>query len=75
MDDPDSDEEDDEQFELAVKRMAAGVPALPPYVDARPTIRTYFKIYQMSPEGKTVSVHKSAPDVFNFSQSWVSDLF
>lgn len=72
MDDADTDDDDEDQFETAVKRMASTVPALPPYVDARPTIRTYFKIYQMSPEGKTVSVHKSAPDVFNFSQSWVS---
>lgn len=46
------------------------VPALPPYVDARPTIRTYFKIYSPSRGGRMLSVYESAPDKFNFSQSW-----
>lgn len=45
-------------------------PALPPYVDARPTIRTYFKIYSPSRGGRMLSVYESAPDRFNFSQSW-----
>ena len=71
-DDMESDDDMDDETLLLTRRLAAGNPAVPPYVDARPTIRTYFKIYQMSPEGKTLSVHKSAPDVFNFSQSWVS---
>lgn len=46
------------------------VPALPPYTDARPTIKTYFKIYSPSREGRMLSIYESAPDKFNFSQSW-----
>ncbi|PNS14231.1 Germ cell-less protein-like 1 [Sphaceloma murrayae] len=46
------------------------VPALPGYVDARPTIKTYFKIYSPSKGGRMLSVYESAPDRFNFSQSW-----
>ena len=46
------------------------VPTLPPYVDARPTIKTYFKIYSPSRGGRMLSVYESAPDRFNFSQSW-----
>ena len=45
-------------------------PTLPPYVDARPTIKTYFKIYSPSRGGRMLSVYESAPDRFNFSQSW-----
>ena len=45
-------------------------PTLPPYVDTRPTIRTYFKIYNPSKGGRALSVYQSAPDNFNFSQSW-----
>jgi hypothetical protein len=48
----------------------AHVPTLPPYVDARPTIKTYFKIYSPSRGGRMLSVYESAPDKFNFSQSW-----
>ena len=47
-----------------------GTPALPPYVDIRPTIKTYFKIYGPSKGGRMLSVYESAPDNFNFSQSW-----
>ena len=46
------------------------VPTMPPYVDARPTIKTYFKIYSPSRGGRMLSVYESAPDRFNFSQSW-----
>ncbi|KAI9887719.1 MAG: hypothetical protein M1823_000468 [Watsoniomyces obsoletus] len=60
----------DEETEIKMSRLSTCVPALPPYVDGRPTIRTYFKIFQMTPDARSVSVHKSAPDVFNFSQSW-----
>lgn len=49
---------------------SASKPALPPYVDARPTIKTYFKIYSPSRGGRMLSVYESAPDRFNFSQSW-----
>ena len=46
------------------------VSTLPPYVDGRPTIKTYFKIYTPSKAGRILSVYESAPDKFNFSQSW-----
>lgn len=45
-------------------------PTLPPYIDARPTIKTYFKIYSPSKGGRMLSIYESAPDKFNFSQSW-----
>ena len=45
-------------------------PTLPTYVDGRPTIKTYFKIYSPSKGGRMLSVYESAPDLFNFSQSW-----
>jgi hypothetical protein len=45
-------------------------PTLPLYVDGRPTIKTYFKIYSPSKGGRMLSVYESAPDNFNFSQSW-----
>ncbi|KAF2092252.1 hypothetical protein K490DRAFT_17278, partial [Saccharata proteae CBS 121410] len=45
-------------------------PTLPPYSDTRPTIKTYFKIYSPSKGGRLLSVYESAPDEFNFSQSW-----
>ena len=70
--DDDSADEMEELFDAQLKRVMPHVSTIPPYVDGRPTIRTYFKIYQMNPEGNSISVHKSAPDVFNFSQSWVS---
>lgn len=46
------------------------VPTMPPYIDSRPTIRTYFKIFSPSRGGRMLSVYESAPDKFNFSQSW-----
>ena len=71
--DEDSDEED---FTPTLPPLTAssasssGIPTLPPYVDARPTIKTYFKIYSPSRGGRMLSVYESAPDKFNFSQSW-----
>jgi hypothetical protein len=52
------------------RKARALVPALPPYVDGRPTIKTYFKIYSPSKGGRMLSIYESAPDRFNFSQSW-----
>ncbi|RMZ10840.1 hypothetical protein D0860_03665 [Hortaea werneckii] len=46
------------------------IPALPPYIDTRPTIKTYFKIFSPSRAGRMLSLYESAPDKFNFSQSW-----
>ncbi|KAK5123555.1 hypothetical protein LTR85_002593 [Meristemomyces frigidus] len=64
------DEEDAETERLVSASRKFHVPTLPPYVDARPTIRTYFKIYSPSRGGRMLSVYESAPDRFNFSQSW-----
>ncbi|KAA8904892.1 hypothetical protein FN846DRAFT_18857 [Sphaerosporella brunnea] len=46
------------------------VPALGHYVDSRPMIQTYFKIFSPSRKGKMLSMFSSRPDSFNFSQSW-----
>ena len=45
-------------------------PIMPPYVDARPTIKTYFKIFSPSKGGRMIATYESAPDKFDFSQSW-----
>ncbi|KAF2848648.1 hypothetical protein T440DRAFT_469992 [Plenodomus tracheiphilus IPT5] len=45
-------------------------PTMPSYIDGRPTIKTYFKIYSPSKGGRMLSIYESAPDRFNFSQSW-----
>ena len=63
----DSEEEDEE---LAKASKKYNVSAMPPYIDGRPTIKTYFKIYSPSRAGRMLSVYESAPDKFNFSQSW-----
>ncbi|TKA83029.1 hypothetical protein B0A55_00832 [Friedmanniomyces simplex] len=63
-----SDDSDTERLISASRKFH--VPTLPPYVDARPTIKTYFKIYSPSRGGRMLSVYESAPDKFNFSQSW-----
>lgn len=55
---------------LAPRQRGAAVPTLPSYVDRRPTIKTYFKIYSPSKGGRVLSIYESAPDRFNFSQSW-----
>ncbi|KAF1952974.1 hypothetical protein CC80DRAFT_596130 [Byssothecium circinans] len=54
----------------AQRRSHASMSTLPSYVDARPTIKTYFKIYSPSKGGRMLSIYESAPDRFNFSQSW-----
>lgn len=54
----------------AQRKTRALIPTFPPYVDARPTIKTYFKIYSPSKGGRMLSIYESAPDRFNFSQSW-----
>lgn len=46
------------------------IPAMPPYDDTRPTVRAYFKIHTITPNGRYLNVHQSVPDNFNFSQSW-----
>jgi hypothetical protein len=63
----DSSEEDEE---LVKASRNPNHPAMPPYIDGRPTIKTYFKIYSPSRAGRMLSVYESAPDKFNFSQSW-----
>jgi hypothetical protein len=54
----------------ATPLLQSPIPALPTYQDARTTIRTYFKIYSPSKAGRLLSVYESAPDQFDFSQSW-----
>lgn len=49
---------------------APKIPAMPPYIDTRPTVRAYFKIHTITPNGRYLNVHQSVPDNFNFSQSW-----
>ncbi|CAD6573783.1 MAG: hypothetical protein ASARMPREDX12_006243 [Alectoria sarmentosa] len=64
----------DDNDEIAGNRESCNtnhsVPTLPTYVDGRSTIKTYFKIYSPSKGGRMLSVYESAPDSFNFSQSW-----
>lgn len=76
-DNPSDDEDDDEDVKslypdpsLSARKARAAVATLPTYVDARPTIKTYFKIYSPSKGGRMLSIYESAPDRFNFSQSW-----
>jgi len=66
------DDSDDSSTDPDLERLSRAyhVPTLPPYVDGRPTIKTYFKIYSPSKRGRMLSVYESAPDKFNFSQSW-----
>jgi BTB/POZ domain len=61
---------DDENEDLARSSRRYNVSAMPPYVDGRPTIKTYFKIYSPSKAGRMLSIYESAPDHFNFAQSW-----
>ncbi|KAJ9607237.1 hypothetical protein H2200_008309 [Cladophialophora chaetospira] len=63
----DSDEED---AELLRTNRKYNVSAIPPYMDSRPTIRTYFKIYSPSKAGRLLSIYESAPDKFDVSKSW-----
>ena len=63
-------ETDDETNDLIQASQKVKFPALPPYIDGRPTIKTYFKIFTPSKGGRMLSVYESAPDKFNFSQSW-----
>ncbi|KAL1610615.1 hypothetical protein SLS60_002285 [Paraconiothyrium brasiliense] len=71
-----SSDDDDDDVPLSYanpslhRRTRSAVLTLPTYVDARPTIKTYFKIYSPSKGGRMLSIYESAPDRFNFSQSW-----
>lgn len=65
-----SPDTDKETSDLASVGKKFKMPTLPPYVDSRSTIKTYFKIYTPSKGGRMLSVYESAPDQFNFSQSW-----
>ncbi|KAJ4342848.1 hypothetical protein N0V95_006827 [Ascochyta clinopodiicola] len=75
----DSDDSDEDEMDSVymnpsltplARRTRLSMPTLPPYVDSRPTIKTYFKIYSPSKGGRMLSIYESAPDEFNFSQSW-----
>ncbi|KAL8727648.1 MAG: hypothetical protein Q9181_005631 [Wetmoreana brouardii] len=58
-----------DDLDKATKRFNR-MPTIPLYSDERPAIKTYFKIYSPSKGGRMLSVYESAPDHFNFSQSW-----
>ncbi|KAI9762448.1 MAG: hypothetical protein M4579_000424 [Chaenotheca gracillima] len=68
----DDSDDDDEDFEddAAAEEQFSQIPTFPQYTDTRPTIKTYFKIFSPSKGGRMLSVYESAPDGFNFSQSW-----
>ena len=63
----DSDDEDAEMLRLNRRYNGS---AMPPYMDSRPTIKTYFKIYSPSKAGRLLSIYESAPDKFDVSKSW-----
>lgn len=63
----DSDEEDEE---LLRTNRRNNVPTMPPYLDARPVIKTYFKIYSPDKAGRLLSIYESAPEKFVVSKSW-----
>jgi hypothetical protein len=63
----DSDEEDEE---LIRANRRNNVATLPPYLDARPVIKTYFKIYSPDKAGRLLSIYESAPEKFVVSKSW-----
>lgn len=65
-----SEDDDEASANRESSKTNNSVPTLPAYVDGRPTIKTYFKIYSPSKGGRMLSVYESAPDLFNFSQSW-----
>ena len=68
--DSDSNENATIDLESLTYQPRPQISALTPYIDARPTIKTYFKIYSPSRGGRMLSVYESVPDKFNFSQSW-----
>lgn len=63
-------ESDDDDEELVRSNRKYNVSAIPPYMDSRPTIKTYFKIYSPSRAGRLLSIYESAPDRFDVSKSW-----
>ena len=66
----DSDDNDEAAGNRESCNTNHSVPTMPTYIDGRSTIKTYFKIYSPSKGGRMLSVYESAPDSFNFSQSW-----
>ncbi|KAI4164952.1 MAG: hypothetical protein LQ342_001585 [Letrouitia transgressa] len=62
-------DDDNDELDKATRKFSRQL-TMPTYVDDRPTIKTYFKIYSPSKGGRMLSVYESAPDHFNFSQSW-----
>jgi len=63
--------DDDSAFETVLPTsLPQGRPALTTYIDTRPVVKAYFKIYSPSRDGRMLSVYESQPDEFSFSQSW-----
>ena len=63
-------ESDAEDEALLRANRGYNVPAMPPYLDARPVIKTYFKIYSPDKNGRLLSIYESAPEKFVVSKSW-----
>jgi hypothetical protein len=63
-------ESDTEDEDLLRANRRFNVPAMPPYLDTRPVIKTYFKIYSPDKAGKSLSIYESAPEKFVVSKSW-----
>jgi hypothetical protein len=63
----DSDEEDEELLRANNRN---NIPTMPPYLDTRPVIKTYFKIYSPDKAGRLLSIYESAPEKFVVSKSW-----
>ena len=63
-------ESDTEDENLLRANRRLNVPAMPPYLDNRPVIKTYFKIYSPDKNGRLLSIYESAPEKFVVSKSW-----
>lgn len=61
---------EDEEEDLLQASRKYNVPAMPPYLDSRPVIKTYFKIYSPDKAGRMLSIYESAPEKFVVSKSW-----
>ncbi|RMZ92398.1 hypothetical protein DV736_g376, partial [Chaetothyriales sp. CBS 134916] len=56
--------------ELLLANRQYSVPTVPPYLDNRPVIKTYFKIYSADKAGRMLSIYESAPEEFVMNKSW-----
>ncbi|RMZ75023.1 hypothetical protein DV737_g5529, partial [Chaetothyriales sp. CBS 132003] len=59
-----------QEQELLLAHRQYSVPTVPPYLDNRPVIKTYFKIYSTDKAGRMLSIYESAPEKFVVNKSW-----